>query len=93
MAGEIEIISDKQTKEIEKNGRMELLKKIMYLSTSYEFAVLKSYYAAVLREIELGKKSWKDDFQFIETAILSKTVPKSKTMGSKFKKHFVNFSK
>ena len=93
VAGEIEIISDKRTKEIEKNGRMELLKKIMYLSTSYEFTVLKSYYAAVLREIELGKKSWKDDFQFIETAILSKTVPKSKTMGSKFKKPFVNFSK
>ena len=40
VAGEIEIISDKRTKEIEKNGRMELLKKIMYLSTSYEFAVL-----------------------------------------------------
>ena len=67
---------------------MELLKKILFLSTSYEFTELKSYYAAVLRETELGGKSWKDYFQFIETAILSKTVPKSKTVGSKFKKAF-----
>ena len=66
VAGEIEIISDKRTKEIEKNGRMELLKKIMYLSTSYEFTVLKSYYAAVLREIELGKNLGKMIFSLLK---------------------------
>ena len=57
VAGEIEIISDRRTKEKERNGRLDLLKKIMYLSTSYDFGTLKSYYGAVLREIELGKKS------------------------------------
>ena len=57
VAIEIEIISDRRTKEKERNGRLDLLKKIMYLSTSYDFGTLKSYYGAVLREIELGKKS------------------------------------
>ena len=45
---------------------MELLKKIMYLSTSYEFTVLKSYYAAVLREIELGKNLGKMIFSLLK---------------------------
>lgn len=76
VAGELEIITDVRTKDKEKDGRLNLLKKIMYLSTSYDFNTLKSYYAAVLREIELGKKSWSDDFQYIEAAILSKHVPK-----------------
>ena len=93
VAGEIEIISDKPTKESEKLGRLDLLKKIMYLSTSYDFTVLKSFYAAELREIELGEKSWKDDFQYIESAILSKNVPKTKTWGSKLKKPFGSFNK
>ena len=50
LAGEIEIISDRRRKEKERNGRLDLLKKIMYLSTSYDFNTLKSYYAAVLRK-------------------------------------------
>lgn len=79
VAGELEIISNSKIRNTEKTGRLELLKKIMYLSTSYEFPVLKSYYAAVLREIELGRKSWKDDFYYIETAILSKHTPKNKS--------------
>lgn len=79
VAGELEIITDVRTKDKEKDGRLNLLKKIMYLSTSYDFNTLKSYYAAVLREIELGKKSWSDDFQYIEAAILSKHVPKNKS--------------
>ena len=93
VAGELEIISSSKIRNTEKAGRLELLKKIMYLSTSYEFSVLKSFYAAVLREIELGRKSWKDDFHYIETAILSKHTPKNKSwqqnkksFGSQYKK-------
>ena len=55
VAGELEIISDQKTREVERMCRLNLLKKIMYLSSSYEFTVLKSLYAACLREIELGK--------------------------------------
>ena len=36
VAGELEIISDQKTREVERMGRLNLLKKIMYLSTSYE---------------------------------------------------------
>ena len=59
----------------------------MYLSTSYDFNTLKAYYAAVLREIKLGKKSWNDDFQYIETAIWSKHIPQNKDF-PKLKKAF-----
>lgn len=77
IAGELEIISSPKIKEVERSGRINLLKKIMYLSTSYDFKTLKSYYAACLNEIEIGLKTWKDDFQQIESAILSKHIPRS----------------
>ena len=76
IAGELEIISNSRIKEVERSGRINLLKKMMYLNTSYDFRTLKSYYAACLNEIELGLKTWKEDFQQIEAAILSKHVPK-----------------
>ena len=75
-AGELEIIGNAKIKEVERSGRINLLKKIMYLNTSYDFKTLKSYYAACLNEIEIGHKTWKVDFQHIESAILSKHVPK-----------------
>ena len=79
VAGEIEIISDPKIKEIERLGRLKLLKKIMYNNTCYEFNTLKSFYAACLREIEVGNKTWADDFTSIESAILQKHIPKSKS--------------
>ena len=51
-AGELEIIGNAKIKEVERSGRINLLKKIMYLNTSYDFKTLKSYYAACLNEIE-----------------------------------------
>jgi len=77
IAGELEIISDSQTNRTERKGRLELLKRILYLSLSYEFEGLKCYYAAVLREIELGKKKWSDEFQYLEIAILNRFLIKS----------------
>ena len=64
--------------ETERKGRLDLLQKIIYFSNTYEFNGLKAYYAAWLREIELGKKNWSDDPQQIETAILSKYLLKNK---------------
>ena len=49
---------------------------MIFLNSSYDFRTLKSYYATCLNEIELGLKIWKDDFQQIEAAILSKHVSK-----------------
>ena len=76
IAGELEIISEEGLPSVERKGRLQLLKKIVYYYSTYEFKGLKAFYAAWLREIELGKKSWDDDSQQIENAILSKYLLK-----------------
>lgn len=48
MAGELEITGDEHTKSSECKGRIAVLKKIMYFSTTYSFTTLRKYYAAVL---------------------------------------------
>ena len=78
IVGELEIISGDKISKTEKAGRLELLKKIIYYSNAYEFKGLKAFYAAWLREIELGKKSWTDDSGHIEAAILSKHLRSQK---------------
>ena len=78
VAGELEIISDIKTGNLERKGRLELLKKLMYLSNSYEFTIVKSLYAAVLREVELGHLDWGEDFSYVESAVLTKNKIKSK---------------
>ena len=56
IAGEMEIISGEDLPDSERKGRLNLLKKIVYYTNIYEFKGLKAFYAAWLREIELGKK-------------------------------------
>jgi hypothetical protein len=63
----------------------------MYLSTSYNFAVhvLRNYYAAFLHKIELGSKTWADDFSYLDTAMLNKdsySAKPSQKFGSKKRK-------
>jgi hypothetical protein len=90
VAGELEIISDPKTKGSEQTGRLALLKRIMYLNTSHDFKLLKSYYAAVLREIELGSKSWNDDFTYLELVLFNSNYSSSKSslqQGAKPKKY------
>ena len=79
IAGELEVISESDISKEERNGRISLLKKIVYYSGTYDFKGLKAFYAAWLREIELGKKSWSDDPQQIETPILTKHIRLQKT--------------
>ena len=82
VAGELEIIAGDDISAMERAGRLDLLRKIVYYYNTYEFVGLKSFYAAWLREIELGKKSWSDDSQLIESAILSKYLLKNKTFSN-----------
>lgn len=63
VAGEISIISEEGLSSTEKKGRLQLLQKIVYYYSTYEFKGLKAFYAAWLREIELGRKNWEDDQQ------------------------------
>ena len=79
VAGELEIISEDSLSSKEKQGRLQLLKKIVYYYSTYEFKGLKAFYAAWLRGIKLGKKSWDDDSQQIENAILTKYLLKGPT--------------
>jgi hypothetical protein len=74
VAGELEIISSPSMQASERKARLELLKKLMYLCSSYDFVVVKNLYAAVLREIELGHLKWGDSYQYVESAILSSHV-------------------
>ncbi|XP_053372608.1 uncharacterized G-patch domain protein DDB_G0278987-like isoform X2 [Mercenaria mercenaria] len=79
VAGEIEIISSSKTSKTEKQGRLELLKRLMYLNSVYDFSVIRTLYAAVLREVELGHKKWDSDFQYVENAVLSRYKAKVKS--------------
>ena len=90
LAGEISIIAADDLSESERKGRLDLLKKIIYYSNTYEFKGLKAFYAALLREIELKEKSWSDDPQQIETAILSKYLLKNKGFSGFYKKDSSN---
>ncbi|CAC5373238.1 unnamed protein product [Mytilus coruscus] len=79
-AGELEIITSKNISEKERSGRLNLLKKITYYSNIYSWKGLLSFYAAWLRKIELGQRSWDDDPSSIEVPILTQYVlPKAKT--------------
>ena len=76
ISGELEIISEEGLASAERKVRLQLLKNIIYYYSTNEFTGLKAFYAAWLREIELGKKTWEDDSQQIENAILSKYLLK-----------------
>lgn len=88
IAGELEIISEDGLPESERIGRTKLLKKIIYFSNTYAFEGLKEFYAAWVREIEMGLKTWMDSTHELESAILGKHVKPHKYFGSKtsFKK-------
>ena len=74
IAGEIEIIGEKDLSKSERKGRLDMLKKIVYYSSIYEFRGLKAFFAAWVRDIERGIKKWSDDSSYLETAMLSKFV-------------------
>ena len=71
IAEELENISSKN-EEIEKSGRLNLLKRIVYLNLSYDFKTLKTFLSECLNEIEIVLKSWQDDFQQIKSTIVVK---------------------
>ena len=48
----------------------------MYLNKSVDFKVIKSLYASILREVELGYIKWGDDFNYIENTVLASSYNK-----------------
>ncbi|CAG2194904.1 unnamed protein product [Mytilus edulis] len=77
VAGELEIINNFCKNKLEKEGRLKLLQKIAYFSSIYNWASVLEFYAAWLRLIELGRKTWSDDSQILENVMLSgQSLPK-----------------
>ena len=88
IAGELEIISEEGLPKAERIGRLNLLKKIVYYCSTYDFKGLREFYAAWLREIEQGHKSWLDSTFELESAILNKHIRSQKTSKTWPKKDF-----
>jgi hypothetical protein len=59
VAGELEIISSKKIKSFERKARLNILKTMVNYSSSYAWKALLDYYAAFVRQIELGNRTWK----------------------------------
>ena len=78
VAGELEIISNKKIDEIEKTGRIKLLKKISYYTELSEWKGIKKLYAHIIRQTENGLSTWSQDFSGVETPLLIKYVKTDK---------------
>ena len=74
VAGEVEIISTTD-EVVERKGRENLLRRIMYHAGKYDWAYILDFYAAVIKSIESGEKEWGDSFQEIEHMVLGMRVP------------------
>ena len=74
VAGELETISSKKIKSFERKARLNILKTMVNYSSSYAWKALLDYYAAFVRQIELGNRTWKNDPSYLEVPLLSKHV-------------------
>ena len=72
MAGELEIISSDNIKSVERDSRLAFKKK--WYSSIYQWQALLDFYAAFVRQVELGQKKWGDDTVRLEVQLLSKHV-------------------
>ncbi|CAC5390966.1 unnamed protein product [Mytilus coruscus] len=71
VAGELEIINNFCKNKSEKERRLKLSQKVAYFSSIYHWASVLEFYAAWLRLIELGRKTWSADSQMLENVMLS----------------------
>ena len=94
VAGETEIISDCIDPH-EKQARINFLKALMYDAVSCQFCSILNWYAAWVREIELGKKCWGNDFYKVGDINLKRAalVPDAAGVRGKSKKTSVNQKK
>ena len=78
MAGELEILSSVDAIGLgEREGRMRLLKRVVYLSGSYDWLTARALYAAVMRKIELGLLGWGDSFSQLEQTVVLRPIKPS----------------
>ena len=58
VSGELEIITSPYLALNERQGRLHLLKELIYLSRGYEWEVIRNVYASVVSKIEIRALSW-----------------------------------
>ena len=58
VSGELEIITSPNLKPDERNGRLHLLKELVYLSKGYNWDIIRNVYASILSKIEVRMLSW-----------------------------------
>ena len=69
-AGELNIIDRHDISPVEKRGRTDLLKNILYLAGYYEWRGILNFYATIINQIELGIKGWESDFSEERSLVL-----------------------
>jgi len=74
VSGELSILTDKDTGPNEKEGRLRLLKLLTFLLSAHPFATVQKVYAAIFRQIELGRLDWDSDFQSVVQYVLLANV-------------------
>jgi len=93
VAGELELISREFTPYEEKEGRIRLLKHLMYLSKVFEWSVILKFYTLVVSKIEMGDLWWTSDFEPSITCAIArqgtaKTASKMASKGPSSKRNF-----
>ncbi len=71
MQYELEIVLRDSIDRTERQGRLMLLKKIMYYSNLYRWQGLLFFYAAWLHKIEFGQTTWANYPSSIEVPVLA----------------------
>ena len=87
VAGEIEIITACKN-PLEKEERLNFWGTLMYHAIQTDFVVIKEWYAAVVREIEVDSKKWGDDYIKVGEDI----IRRESLHGGKSKEKTVGFS-
>ena len=70
VSGELNIIERDDISRVEKEGRMRLLKDILFLAGFYEWKGILEFYATVINQVELGIKSWNSSFNEERSLVL-----------------------
>ena len=63
VAGELELISREFSPQEERDGRIRLLKQLMYLSKVFDWYVILKFYTLVVSNIEQDNLRWSSDFE------------------------------
>jgi hypothetical protein len=80
IAGELEIISMSGISEVERNGRLALMKLLAYKCERFDWAIIREAFGAWVQQIERGIKKWSDDPTSVVSHILEDHIHEQKVV-------------